>query len=504
MRRTWNSVALSLLLVLVGCNGNTPVLPPAVCPTITAPPPDFGPVAQPASTESVGIELNQAYMRARVQAQLEQQLPATATRQQLAIPEGQPGYIPKGGIRLNSVNLEQRGQSPSRLNLIAIGITPWIRSETGDPADASGNTFRLTAVPVGSRSFILRLQLVPHLITPATVSSLPTRQTLLGCSPGDMTCAGVLLSLAFQELYDQGFSELVVCGGSGGGPQRSPNYDFVSAQVLQGALDTVNGRVIPPSTPGGAPTVIPPVAPITIPTTGILAMVSGLANGAPVSLTGVAVGSDRDLRIGLLLDRGTPVPFTDQAGFRPNTDWGVVIDTSFLTSRVASDVTTRAAGNSPPVTIPAGGVTVDFQPGRIDITASGIATTAVLSCSVPVSLALSVTPSICRNAAGQSVLRMCPGPVRATPTATVCAFFDLLIGGSATATVTCPGCPGPPGPPDPCGPTPIQFAAGPNDTLYATAIDTGGSFYVSGRSSFMDARLASMGQARTAAPASCP
>jgi hypothetical protein len=472
---------------------------------ITAPPPDFGPVAQQASTESVAIVLTQLYMRARVQSQMEQTLPATATQQQLAIPEGQPGHIPKGGIRLNSVNLEQRGQDASRVNLIAIGMSPWLRSDTAEASDPSGNTRRLTQSVI-PRNFILRLRLIPHLITADTEMSLAKRQTLLGCAAPDTTCAGILLSLGFFELYDQGFGEQVVCnGGRGGVPQRSPNYDFVAAQVLQGALDTVNGRVIPASAPGGQPTVIPPLPPITIPTTGILSMVSGLAGGTAVKLVGVAVGTDPDLKIALLLDRGSPVPFSPEPDFRtPNTDWGVKIDASFLTSFVASEVTTRASSNAPPVTIPSGGVAVALLPGRIDITASGIATTAVLSCSVPVSLSLSITPGVCRNASGESVLRMCPGPVQSAVSGTVCAFFDFIIGGTANATVsTCPGCP--PGPPqDPCNPMRVQFDAGPNDRLYATSVDTSGIFAVSGRSTFMDARLAAAGTPRAVAPNACP
>jgi hypothetical protein len=452
------------------------------------------------TTESLAIELNQTYMRARIRTQMDQPLPATATRQRLQLPESDPARLPTSGFSLNSVNLEQTTDATgTRLNLLAIDLTPWLRKDDPDPADATGNTVKLSKAPVSTRRFVLRLRLVPHLVTATTISDLARRRAILGCDPADQTCAGVVLGLTFHQLYDKGFSENVVCSPT----QRSPNYDLISAQVLQGALDTVNGRVIPATTPGTQPRIIPAQAPISVPTKPLLDMVSML-NGTPVSLTGVAVGSDLDLKIALLVNGGMPLPFSPTTGFRnADTDWAIVIDTSFLASKIAGDVVSRAAANSPPITIAAGSVAVAFNPGRVSVSASGFATTAVLHCNVPVSLSLPVTPSVCRKAAGQRVLRMCPGSVVSSNGVTACAFFDAIIGGSATATVTCPTCP-PAAPTDPCGPVPIQFEAGTGDTFYATAVDTDNIFYIAGRSTLMDTVLAQSGQTRAAAPAACP
>lgn len=480
---------------LAGCGGKqTVTIPPPACPTITGQPPNFGPEAPQAATISVAIELRGGYMKERVLAQMDQPLPATATKQQLAIAEGDPGHIPSGGVKVTQARLEQRLESNTqRINLLAIDMTPWLRKDELDPQDATQNTYRLSQAVVSTRNFTLRLRLIPHLISTQTVADLAERRRLLNCDAADMDCSGVALQLGFQELYDKGFSENVVCHSG----QRSPNYDMISAQVLQGVLDSVNGKVIPSTTPGGQPKTIPAMAPITIPSKSIVDMIAGLLRGS-VTLTGVAVGSDQNLKIGLVLDQGNQVPFDPNTGFRhQNADWGVFIEKGFLQTGIANNITSRAAASSPPVTITA--TTVDLLPGEFHVKASGFATTTGLSCNVPVSLDASIPTSVCKNAMNQSIMRLCPGVPSATPTVTFCALWDTIIFGQSTATIrTCPTCP--PQSTNTCEQQVVQFSAGPNDVFYATELDTDNVFYLSGRSTFMDTKL----PGRAAAPSACP
>ncbi|HWF62277.1 MAG TPA: hypothetical protein VN666_18480 [Nitrospira sp.] len=443
---------------------------------------------------SIAIELRDSYMKERVLAEMDQPFPQTATKQQLAIVEGDPGYIPSGGVKVTQAKLEQRlDNAGHRVNLLAIDMMPWLRKDELDPQDLTQNTYRLSQVAVSTRSFTLRLRLIPHVIFPQTVADLMERRRFLNCDSSDTDCTGVALQLGFYELYDKGFGENVVCNSG----QRSRNYDMISAQVLQGVLDSVNGKIIPSASPGGQAKTIPAMAPITIPSKSIVDMISGLLSG-PVNLIGVAVGSDQHLKIGLVLDQGNQIPFDSTTGFRhQNADWGVLIEKGFLQAGITSNITSRAAASTPPVTITA--TTVDLLPGKFHVTAGGFATTTGLSCNVPVSLDVSIPASICKNAMNQSVLRLCPGVPKATPTITFCAFWDTIIFGQSTATIrTWPTCP--PQSTDTCQNQVVQFSAGPNDVFYATELDTDGVFYLSGRSTFMDTKL----PGRAATPNACP
>ncbi|WHZ28242.1 MAG: hypothetical protein OJF51_003040 [Nitrospira sp.] len=483
------------IMGFTGCGGTqTITIPPPSCPTITGQPSNFGPEAQQADTMSVAIELRDAYMKERVMTEMDQPFPQTATTQQLAIAEGDPGHIPSGGVKVTQAKLEQRFDNAGhRINLLAIDMMPWLRKDELDQQDPAQNTYRLSQAVVSTRPFTLRLRLIPHVISPQTVADLPERRRLLNCDSSDMDCSGVALQLGFYELYDKGFGENVVCNPG----QRNRNYDMIAAQVLQGVLDSVNGKIIPPTTPGGQAKTIPAMAPITIPSKSIVDMISGLLSG-PVNLTGVAVGSDQHLKIGLVLDQGNRIPFDPLAGFRhQNADWGVLIEKGFLQTGITSNITSRAAASAPPVTITA--TTVDLLPGEFHVTASGFATTTGLSCNVPVSLEVSIPANICKNAMNQSVLSLCPGVPKATPTITFCAFWDTIIFGQSTATIrTCPTCP--PQSTGTCQNQVVQFSAGPNDVFYATELDTDGVFYLSGRSTFMDTTL----PGRAAAPNVCP
>lgn len=483
MRADATLLAVTLVSTLAGCGGGG--LPPVQCPL---PPPStvsYGPEAAQAATTSLTIALSQSYMREKIKAQLTTGLPATATQAQLAIADGAPGAIPKAGVDVSTVRLEQRTVQGQPLNLLALDVVPWLRSEQTDPSDPSGQTMRLSRASVSTRPFTLRLRIVPHLITPATVADRATRAGILACDPADTTCAGAALSFAFYELYDKGASKVVACNGSA----QSTPPDLVSQQVLAGIYGTLATQ-----------------EPLRLPTAGLLSMIASMT-GASANLVGMSIGTDLDLKIGLLLDVGTPRPFDPQAAFRnADQDWAVTIDPALITSQVDMTLATSGASSTPPVAFNRPS-TVTFRPGELDVSATGTATTTAFACHVPVSVSVEIAMSSCAHADGTPVMRMCPGPPDATPTVTACAFFEQLFGifvqpkGMATATVSCPTCP--------CVDTPIRIAAAPDDTLYITKVDTDGVFELSGRSTFLDPRLDTDLQTpgvqpRPPAPAACP
>src|SRR5690349_2643762 len=97
-RMRWAVVCIAAALTpscaLFGSNPGGGALPTPACPTVPAAP-DLGPEAQQATKQSIGIALSQAYMREKIKSQMQVTLPATATPQQLQIPDGSPGAIPR-------------------------------------------------------------------------------------------------------------------------------------------------------------------------------------------------------------------------------------------------------------------------------------------------------------------------------------------------------------------------------------------------------------------------
>ena len=155
---------------------------------------------------SVAIELRDGYMKERVLAEMDQPFPQTATQQQLTIAEGDPGHIPSGGVKVTQAKLEQRFDNAGhRINLLAIDMMPWLRKDELDPQDPTQNTYRLSQTVVSTRSFTVRLRLIPHLISPQTVADLTERRRMLTCDSNDTDCSGVAPQLGFHELYDKGF-----------------------------------------------------------------------------------------------------------------------------------------------------------------------------------------------------------------------------------------------------------------------------------------------------------
>lgn len=345
---------------------------------------------------------------------------------------------------------------------MSIRVTPWLRKDVVDPADASGQTYLLSKAIV-PRQFELRFRLKPHLITAATVADDMRRRSILACAANDATCEGAVISFDFVALYDQG--KAVACDG---GADSTPP-DLVSGAVLKGVYSALATQ-----------------EPLRIPAGGLISMIASLTGTSP-RLTGMSLGTDTDLKIGLLLDAGATFPFDSNTAFRNlSVDWAVVIDRTLVSSQIDMTLAATGATSVPPVTFNAPSQVV-FNAGGLDVSATGRATTTAFGCNVPVSVSVSIPFSACANPSGNKVLRMCPGRPVSSVTVTACVIFEQLFGifaqprGMAVATISCPTCS--------CVDTPIAIEAGPGDTFYITQVDTSGVFEISGRSTFADARI---------------
>jgi hypothetical protein len=401
---------------------------------------------------SVAVELGQAYMNMRVRQAVETKIPQDPTQ------------MPDNGVKINGVRLFEQWVGVNRLNLVSIDIEPWLKGASGSPASLQ-------------RYYTLTLRIVPHLINPQTVPEPARRKQLLRCGT-DPECgeSAVLLAFDFYELYSKSFTRKVEC--------QSKDFDPIDAQVLTGIYASLygNGTVSPPALPQD---------PIVVPTQEIVKLVSGLV-GAPAQLTGVAIGSDLDLKIGLLMDKGSPAPFDRQAGIRGDDDWGVSIDTAFVTSAIrnkavakAQEVNSAIAINSFSVTY-IGGL---LGPNKLDILAFGSWPRGGACGVTNFKLTAEADLLVCRKANGKSVLKVCEGPSDQSPTSFwdflsgVCGgindFIGNFFGGLSTATITT-GCP---------DMAELQFPAGTNDVLYATRLDAEGVFYIAGQSPLRDALL---------------
>ncbi len=440
--------------LLISCDGT---LPKPNCPEIPAAP-DYGPLAAQSEKSSVNIDLSASYVKLRVREAVETKIPQDTT------------LIPSNGVKVNAINLEEKGAGANRLNLISIDIEPWLKGASGKPASLQ-------------RYYTLTLKIVPHLITSETIPDSSRRKELLRCG-NDPKCgeSGVLLVFDFYELYSKSFSRKVEC--------PSNDYDLIDAQVLTGIYESLYGTQQKP-----------PMPPLIVPTQQIIKIVNGLV-GAPVKLTGVAIGSDQDLRIALLMDQGSPLSFSSQTWLRPGDDWGVSIDTSFVASAIRKKVADKAREKDPAISITVG-VTFTrsyYTTGPKDeiiIDASGSAPQGLCGV-VNFSLKATAAPRVCRNTNGRSVLQLCEGPSKITPDLGLwsgpCLLFKTIFtGGMAVANITtaaplsCPEI------------SELQFSAGPNDELYATRIDTDDAFYIAGRSQLLDASLG-----RTPGASTCP
>ena len=468
------SAAVIVSMLLAGCTSvqNGIVQPP--CAVQHRPAADFGPAVARSPTSSVDIEISRGYVRNRIRDQFEPALPELATDQDLAVPEGQPNSVRRGGVLVQNVRLEERDAGIERLNLLIITLTPWVLHQE---AAAQGG-WRLSKTQI-DRFFELRLRLAPRLVTPATVPDSDRRRGLLRCGT-DPDCGtnGAIVPLELYELYDVTQGHAVACGGAAAG-----EYDIITQKVHQGVLDGLYGT----DEKEGAP-------PLVLPTRTILELVGNIAD-TTVQIAGIALGTDQNLKIGLRLDQGAAETFdpVTRVGAQLS-DWRVRIDTSFITAAVAKKVRAQAAAHSPPVTV--GDIRVEYTrqlaatpPPRSILVVDAPATATTLGCVVPVRIHAEIALDVRRNLANSSVITY-RDTIAADPTLTFCIMFKSLLYGRSTMVVCTDGrCPTP-APPDPCPAlATVQFEVGPRDVFYGVAISTDNTFAIFGRSTLVDASL---------------
>jgi hypothetical protein len=432
-------LAVAGFLTLNACDGNG--LPKPSCPP-TPTKPDFGQPAAAATESTVDIELSGSYVKLRIRDLIETKVPSD------------PAQVPESGVKVHSIQLKESGTPPNRLNLISIEIEPWLKGSSGKPATLN-------------RWYILTLRLIPHLINPQTIPDSNRRKQLLRCGQ-DPECgeSGVVLAFDLHELYNKTFARKVECPSS--------DYDFIDDPVLRSVHETLFGDPAKNK---------PAQEPLVLPTQQITKMVAGIA-GSPVNLTGVAIGTDGDLKIGLLMDQGSSIPFVAQAFLRPGEHWGVRIDTSLVSTSIRKTVIEKAAQQSSSIVID--NVAASFTEGEIVIDAAGHAPQGLCGV-VNFSAKARARPRVCRKANGRSALQICEGPSTTSPDLGLwsgpCLLFrTIFTGGLAVANIatstpqSCPEL------------AELQFSAGANDDLYATKIDTNNIFFITGRSQLMDTR----------------
>jgi hypothetical protein len=390
-------------------------------------PADYAPAPR-AAKSSIDIELDQLYMRRRIEQQLEKPPPNDPT--------------PGSGIFVNDVALSEETSGGQTLNALTLRITPWLRGSSGNPASLQ-------------RSYRLKLKVVPYLVTATTVPDVDRRQAFLG---GDN---GAALRFELVDLYSLTNQESVSCS--------SANYDAIDSQVLTGLYDSLSRQ-----------------QPLVLPADKVTGMANSLL-GSTTKLTGMNVGSDSDLKIGLLLDQGTPTNFDPQTSLAhfSSADWGVRLDTSFVGAAIAREARTAATAE-PAATV--NSITTAFVPNGIDVVVAG----RLNKCGgINFTVNAHVTPLVRKRSDGKSIL-VAPSTQQTSNSggpAFVCAVLDKIFSdignsimhpqGSATATIGSGVCDSPMG-------DPIEFDVGPGDHFYATQVDTDGIFEVAGRSTFMD------------------
>lgn len=464
MKTSFIGITLFILAILaVSSCVYPPPPPPPKCPDFNKIQQDFGrneDFGQPAlrsGKASVELNFKPSYI-------------VEVVRSRISAPDISAMKPGDSGMDIGRIWLEENGTGANRINLISISFSVWLKSQQGGK------------IYLPSRNYTLRLRFVPYLITPANFPDSARRRAVLGCKNGDPDCgdSGVILALRFYELaggWIRSPTEPVDCNSS-------TRYDFIDEQVLTQAYNISVQQ-----------------EPIRIPTSKITGMVSGLVN-ASVTLTGMDLGTDQYLKIGLVVDKGTPMNFDSrysELSRHPNTHWGILIDKNLITSALVAKIDENIRNQS---------ASLDGTP-QVDYTRDGIIIDAIGKKSVPVcgdvrfSVRVTARPSICRNPAGNSTLRICAGTSEPEPTLLFASGWQqacvqglkiinaiasipagLFSGGVAIVYTGCAGI----GWNIECSqPAEIQFSTG-SDVLYATQIDTDDMFFIAGRSQFMDSR----------------
>jgi hypothetical protein len=404
--------------------------------------PDYGPVAVDSGQSSVDIELDDFYMRKRI----EEMVTTPSTENE--------------GVTGSFAMLQEITVDGSKKRLLSVQITPWLKDKDGKPF----------SIP---RNYRLQFIVTPHLITPTTVPNLAKRKQLL-CKAGDASCnsdAGVVLSFRFNELFDVADNEKVACGVG--------HYDPVDAKVLAGLYKSLDTH--PPS--------------LVLDVSVLRALVRDLT-GAPADLVGLNVATLSDLKIGLQMSAGATHTFHPHAYILSGRDWAIWIDTSLISSSISTKASAKVASERPDITVD--GVSVTFVEEGLGV---NIAAHLNACPGLGIPITTTVYPRVCKNAAGRSVITTCSDPPTNVTTGGLgphaCALLNaawngisdfftdvykvIFVSPYGLTTVTVGGnqCP---------VMSEVNFVVGSDDVFYATDVMTLNAFGIWGRSTFMDSR----------------
>jgi len=500
---------VALPLVAASC---PPTKPCAFTAPVARGVPPALPVAPTASESHVDIELARLYLRARIEA-----LVATPDADEC-------GTQTKTGVFVRDVKLEEVVEAGVKLNLLTIRLEPWMRGQSG--------------VPVGlQQSYRLRLRLVPSMVSAATVPDQARRRALL-CSPDPACTQAQLCSQATRCVQDcrAAACDATQCEGMcqwsrvpALACQPDPACNTQEALLLAFALHDLtslgsgnlvagaDGRctaacnVLDQQIVGALSDALAKTAPMTLPIAPISDMIRSITGASP-QVTGVAVGSDADLKIGLRFDQPGALPFDSStfATHLPRGDWAVRLSTALIDQKLDELVTSAITDKVGPIAVVSHPVSVTYVPGELRVAASF----SIANCP---NFRMTVKPiiksSMC-SAAGSSTLRMCQDPKDparvdgSVGTGGLCAAWETVKlsfrGGWAVARV------GPASGNSDCQVNQaIQFPAGAwckvggalvRDDFYATGIDTDGTILIVGRSAAMDQCTGRAPQR----PAACP
>jgi hypothetical protein len=423
-------------------------------------------------TASFELALTGNYVRALVQPEIVAALSGG--------PDTREDADTKYGADVVAVGLKEERAGGTRVNLVKLKFAVWLKSR--DHADPSGTTFTKTLLP--GRTYTIRLKIVPYLITPTTTPGEITRRVLLGCGNYDPACGteGIVLGFELDGLTGGGArsaDEPVDC--------KSSSYDLIDQQIVQKVVEgTAHLNAF------------------ALPIHKIVNLVSALVR-VKANVTGMDLASDGDLKLAVVVDQGTPFAFDSTSVFShyPDTDWGFSLDTNLIDAALRRKIIAAAAQSDATVTVTPGPTrftAVGSAGGKhnllsVDVTGSK----PVPICgNIGISFHVSVEPRICKRGT-DAMLVMCNLEKTAPAWADACTSILKFLGdvaqsfqgGFAEAIIR---------PADVCeDQSTIAFANG-ADILYATQVDTDGTFYIGGRSQQMDLAAPT----RTSAPPACP
>lgn len=341
-----------------GGNGVSGGLPPATCPAAPAPRADLGPPTPRAGRRSLLIQMDGLFLGRIVNQMVMSKIPADSPF----------------GVQITAVALEDPDAGP-RTNLVTIRFKPAVRKR-----DGSG----WTAI---ERDYTLKFQLLSYLLTPDTMPDSARRTALLGgCVDGVCPQNGALFALQFAGLWGGGVrmpAVPVTCDDS--------SYDLVDSGILTAIYN------VQASSPA-----------IPVPLDAVLSAVGTLGLGS-ARITGLDLSTDQDLSIALVVDKGSPKPFTKdnggpmswrqgQASWR---DWGLIIEPQLVKDAAQAQVDSAVAEHnrtsSPNVAIGPLGMT--FALDRINISADAQVDAPVCG-KTGFNVAAQVNPEVCNKTVG--------------------------------------------------------------------------------------------------------